>query len=394
MFLERAVNSFGLVQNMRSQAFAVAQDVRLARYIDICIVRLLLSDGDARSTFETRPLFSTTGCVDHPARAFGGSRGVARIVEYQRTGIMAGMPNLTHALALLRLWRSKVRKILRPVLVALLNMWPVTVTAVLLVACFLLPGLASDQAVEAMLGYVWHSDSVQVLWTKFGVTVLSAVALSNIMRGLSHRLITRPRVPLIYRSWIGGIVGSLPLILLAVILTRLRNELAPAGGAFVAIAALLVSIYTIAVLRAALSSQKSAYASGAPIRYQKFKALLACLLPVLLLSAFAFSSRDRTFGLPVSLISISQALGPVNFLLLACRFWAITTSWLVLFARRTKVPIIGLLVALGACLTALNVNNDHEIRRSDHFTPSIELIAHSVCGLLPGPTAPTSMFIR
>ncbi|CAN7511314.1 patatin-like phospholipase family protein [Mesorhizobium caraganae] len=283
------------------------------------------------------------------------------------------MPKATYAFARLRLWRWRVRRALQPIPIALLSMWPVTITAILLLACFLFPGTASDQVVEAILGYVRHSEAVDIQWTKYAITLLSAAALSAILRRQSAVLISRSTVPLSYRVWISGIVGSLPLILLAVLLVCLRDELAPASYGLLALLSVLIIAYLLSARRAALDSRLSAHSSTTRRGHRLPTVLLAYLLPILLLSAFAASTRDETFGLPISMISISQALGPLNILLLACCFWTIFTSWLVRFARRTRLPAVGFLVVLAVGLIALNVNDNHQIRRIDHFTPSIEL---------------------
>jgi hypothetical protein len=95
-------------------------------------------------------------------------------------------------------------------------------------------------------------------------------------------------------------------------------------------------------------------------------------LSVLLL-AFALSTRDSTFGLPVSLIWVAQFLGPINIVLLSCCIWTAVVSDLVVFSRRTRVPAIVLLAILAIVLGTLDLNNNHVIRRSPTFNRSVEL---------------------
>ncbi|MDB5535538.1 MAG: hypothetical protein JWQ65_413 [Devosia sp.] len=271
----------------------------------------------------------------------------------------------------LRLWRWCLARSLRPLGFALLRMWPVTLTALLLLGGLLLPGPASDQVVEAMIGYVRQGTSNEVQWIKFAVTVLSAISLSVVLRRQSVRLVAPPLVPLAYRSWLSGILGLLPLLLLVIVMARLKDDLAPAGDAFLWIAIVLVIAYGVVVMLAYRRVSTGPERLESP--RQRLKAAIAVVLPALLLSAFAFSTRDTTLGIPISLIDVAQALGPISLFFLACCFWTMVTAWLVRLARRTRLPMIGGFVGIGVLLIVLNINDNHLIRRSDRFTPSVSL---------------------
>lgn len=76
-------------------------------------------------------------------------------------------------LALIRLRRRRIEKTLEYAVYLISPLWaawPVTIVIALLTLCFLIPGFASDQTTEAILGYIDFAKLDLVIWSKYLIT--------------------------------------------------------------------------------------------------------------------------------------------------------------------------------------------------------------------------------
>jgi hypothetical protein len=212
---------------------------------------------------------------------------------------------------------SVVRHCIGQFSAALLVMWPVTLTLIMLTFCFAIPGLASDQNVEVMLGYLRVGGDAGIVWTRYLVTLCATIALSSILRTWSKRLLAA-RVPPLLAGGLSMVAGIVPLFIVALAFVQLAST----SMYFVCMAIGLVVIYLMQIRYRILSRWLRA-----PKFFLGLNATLLCWLCLfVVLVAFGFSDRDSTLGLPVSLISISQALGPINLVLLSFCIWATVVS--------------------------------------------------------------------
>jgi hypothetical protein len=286
----------------------------------------------------------------------------------------AGLPRHRRFLARVRLCRRRVDKRLVFVLYlisALWKMWPVSIVIAILTFCFFLPGLASNQTVEAMLRYVKFGDAVEIVWLRYLITLCSTIALGAVLRNCSKHLLTTgsPALPASYSFWLGLLSGYFPLAAIALGFFTLNQDLPALSNPFALMAVGLLVIHLLQDRFKLLTrwfhpvslswrSGKSPF-SGAAISW---------LLLAAVVIAFATSERDRTLFLPFSLISASQVLGPINVILLTCCLWTAILTSLVITSRKTRIPLLGILTIVVIVTNFYGLNDNHVIRRSQQAT--------------------------
>jgi Patatin-like phospholipase len=257
------------------------------------------------------------------------------------------------------------------------KMWPVSLTVATLAFCFLIPGLANDQVTEALFSYVKYGDRIEISWARYALSLCSAAALSVVLRTNSHNLLRtggRPLSPR-YGRFLSIISGAAPLLLIAFAFVRLHGQLAPLSDPFIGLAAGLVAVYLAQTRFEILTRWLPHLSPVSGVIGTVLQARVAAWSALAFISmAYLFSTRDASFGLPFSLISVAQSLGPVNIFLLSCCIWTSIVSDIVILARRARIwPVAALAVAvLVFAFGWLDLNDNHSIRRSPEFTPSRE----------------------
>jgi hypothetical protein len=215
-------------------------------------------------------------------------------------------------LARVRLRRRRVDKRLVSVfylISAFWKMWPVSIVIAILMFCFLLPGLASNQTVEAMLRYVKFGDTVEIVWLRYFITLCSTIALGAVLRNCSKQLLTTgsPALPASYSFWLGLLSGYFPLAAIALGFFTLNKDLPAPSNPFALMAVGLLVIHLLQdrfkLLTRWFHPVSRSWRAGEP---PYSGATISWLLLAAVLIAFATSERDRTLFLPFSLISASQ----------------------------------------------------------------------------------------
>src|ERR1700730_162615 len=277
-------------------------------------------------------------------------------------------------LARVRFCRRRVDKRLVSVayvISALWKMWPVSIVIAILTFCFFLPGLASNQTVEAMLRYVKFGDAIEIVWLRYIITLCLTIALGAVLRNSSRQLLTTgsPALPPSYSFWLGLLSGYFPLAAIALGFFTLSKDSPAFSDPFALMAVGLLVIHLLQdrfqlltrwfhPLSRSRRSGKSPF-SGTTTSW---------LLLAAVLIAFATSERDRTLFVPLSLISASQALGPINVILLTCCLWTAILTSLVITSRKTRVPLLGILATVVIVTNVFGLSDNHVIRRSQELT--------------------------
>lgn len=259
-------------------------------------------------------------------------------------------------------------------------MWPVSIVIALLMFCFFVPGLASDQTVEAMLGYVNFGATTEIVWIRYVITIGSTILLGAVLRSCSRRLlsIAGPNVPPSLSLWLSRFSGYFPLAAIALGFFSTRRELTVANPFGLMTTGLLIvhllqdrfQLLTRWFLRS-----KEASTRGSKPRFGSAGWFILFAVVAIL---SAFSERDSTALLPFSLIRFSQTLGPVNILLLACCLWTEIATALVITSRRTRIPLVGAVAAIVVITNVFALNDNHLIRstretnRTDDIQPAFE----------------------
>ena len=254
---------------------------------------------------------------------------------------------------------------------ALWKMWPVSIVISVLTFCFFLPGLASNQTVEALLRYVKFGDAIEIVWLRYFITLCSTIALGAVLRNSSRQLLTTgsPALPTVYPIWLGLFSGYFPLAAIALGLFTLNRDSPPLSNPFALMAVGLLVIHFLQdrfkILTRWFHPLSRAWRFGnAPHSCPTVSWLL--LAAVLIL--FATSERDTTLFLPFSLVYTSQVLGPINVILLACCLWTAILTSLVVTSRKTRIPILGILAIVVIITNVFGLNDNHAIRRSEEAT--------------------------
>ncbi|OKO72127.1 hypothetical protein [Bradyrhizobium sp. NAS96.2] len=246
-------------------------------------------------------------------------------------------------------------------------MWPVTIVIALLTLCFLVPGLASIQTVEALLGYVRFGAAVEIVWIRYIITLGSTILLGAVLRSCSRRLLSigGQSVPPSLAIWLSRSSGYLPLAAIAFGFFSLRGELSVANPFGVMAAGLLIvyllqdrfQLLTRWFLRPNKVGSRGSKSNFGTVGWFTTFVLVALL--------FAFSERDATALLPFSLIQVSQTLGPINILFLACCLWTEIATSLVILSRKTRIPLVGAVACVAIITNVFALNDNHPIRRND-----------------------------
>jgi hypothetical protein len=256
-------------------------------------------------------------------------------------------------------------------------MWPVSLAVATLVFCFLIPGLANDQVIEALFSYIRYGDRIEISWARYALSLCSAAALSLVLRTNSRNLLHtagRP-VPPRYGRFLSIVSGAAPLLLIAWAFVRLHGQLSPLSDPFIGLAAGLVAVYLAQTRLGILTRWIPAVFPVSRFVCAALRARASAWIALAFIAmAFLLSTRDATFGLPFSLISVAQSLGPVNIFLLSCCIWTSIVSDIVILARRAHIRPVAALAFFALALTFgwLDLNDNHSIRRSPEFTPSQE----------------------
>lgn len=218
-----------------------------------------------------------------------------------------------------------------------------------------------------MLGYVKFAAAVEIVWIRYVITLGSTILLGAVLRSCSRRLLSigGRSVPPPLAIWLSRFSGYFPLAAIAFGFFSLRSELSVANP-FGLMAAGLLIIYLLQqrfrILTRWFLRPKGTSARGmAP--YFGSGWWFAVFVSVAVL--FAFSERDSTALLPFSLIQVSQTLGPINVLLLACCLWTEIATSLVILSRKTRIPLVGAVACVVIITNVLALNDNHPIRRSE-----------------------------
>jgi hypothetical protein len=256
-------------------------------------------------------------------------------------------------------------------------MWPVTIVIALLTFCIFGPSLASDQTAEAMLGYVKFGSAVEIVWSRYLITLGSTIVLGVVLRNCSRQLLSigARSIPTPFALGLSRFSGFFPLAAIILAFFSIRNDLAPAANAFTFMSAGLLIVYLLQnrfkiLTRWSWFTRAKHTGSKATKSHLGARRWLAGVALVTVL--FAFSERDTTALLPFSMIDVSQMLGPINVLLLSCCLWTIIATSLVITSRRTRIPLVGAVVGMVIFTNVYALNDNHPIRSSEEISRTVE----------------------
>jgi hypothetical protein len=255
------------------------------------------------------------------------------------------------------------------------KMWPVTIVIALLTFCFFGPSLASNQTAEALLGYVKFGSAVEIVWSRYLITLGSTILLGAILRSCSRQLLSigASNVPKPFALGLSRFSGYFPLAAIILAFFSIGNDLTPAANAFGFMSAGLLIVYLLQdrfkVLTRWFPRAKKACAKGTRSHFGTSR-LLTVFALVTVLSAF--SDRDTTALLPFSLIDVSRMFGPINILLLACCLWTVIATSLVIASRTTRIPLVGAVAGLVIFTNVFALNDNHPIRSSQQINRTAE----------------------
>jgi hypothetical protein len=251
------------------------------------------------------------------------------------------------------------------------KMWPVSIVIAILTFCFFLPGLASNQTIEALLRYVKFGDAIEIVWLRYFITLCSTIALGAVLRNCSRQLLTTgsPALPTAYPFWLSLISGYFPLAAISLGLFTLNSDSLALSNPFALMAAGLLVIHLLQdrfkILTRWFHPLSRSWRSG---NSSYSGTIVSWLLLAAVLIMFATSERDTTLFLPFSLVYASQVLGPINVILLTCCLWTAIITSLVVTSRRTRIPILGILATIVIVTNVSGLNDNHVIRRSQEAT--------------------------
>jgi predicted acylesterase/phospholipase RssA len=300
-----------------------------------------------------------------------------KLITSLDSGLGIGVPDMASEkfLAWVRLTRIRFDLKARPVfdvLVALRTIWPVSLAVMGIMFCFVLPGLASEQFSEAMLAYISVGTVVHVIWSRYLLTLYVAATLGVVLVWSADRLLdsrTTALAPTTRRS-LTVIIGSIPTLAVAFGFFSLQGDMS-------------VQRYPNALMAAGLILTRPIYTRlgnlgrfifvEAPLTNwlsSPFARAFLWALPVIVLVSFILLESDKPLLLQYSTVVVSQALGPINIIILSFAAWTAALSSVILLSRKTRIPIIAACVILIVANNAFDLNDNHPIRRVGRTEPA------------------------
>ncbi|MBY5645535.1 patatin-like phospholipase family protein [Rhizobium leguminosarum] len=260
----------------------------------------------------------------------------------------------------------------------LYRMWPVTFAWIVLLLCFLLPGLANSQAFEAMFEYARSGAQIGIVWLRLLTSAVLVFALGAIMAASAGDLLDSepatnarsPRALLV----IAALCRWLPTLAMAVAFYQMQatvdGKFYPYGA--MALALILLRVGFSIVLQFALKSEQIRAICLIVARHGSAFVIGGVALAILF---FGSPGRDRWMGIPLSSTAVAQALGPVNILILFLTAFIALTTMLVRLGRRLHLPLVWLLVVAALIVSRYDLNDNHMVRRTGAPTskaPTVE----------------------
>lgn len=235
----------------------------------------------------------------------------------------------------------------------LAHAWPVTLACLILVAALAGPGLASDQAREALASHAASEGTSLARAARLGIPLIASLLLACSLPGWVA--LTSPRSPQrAVMQYMAFVAPGLALFIASVVLA------ADQGSAGLATLAILTAGTTGGLL---MSGRFRERIIAAEPRSGRTWAIVAMLV---------LTTATLLFGLgEMASVRISRFLGPVSLTLLFVFVLVAILSSLVRAGRRWNLPLIpGLLIA-AFVFSYFNLNDNHSIRgRSDNFRVS------------------------
>ncbi len=224
-------------------------------------------------------------------------------------------------------------------------MWPVSLVCLAVGLCLLLPGLASSQTVEAMLEYAGASDQPSIQWARLLVTSLVTFYLGNVLAVTAERLLDKDsaRPTFSHRSIrvTSRCCRWFPTLAVATAFYWMQRGNSDWLYPYRLMASILCAAH---IFYGHLFCRLGATRFVARVRAALGRWLLPGYATRLLFGAalvvlFAAPDKDRWLFLPISAIWVSQALGPVNIMMLFLAMFAELAAALIVTGRFLKVPV-------------------------------------------------------
>jgi hypothetical protein len=237
--------------------------------------------------------------------------------------------------------------------------WPVSIVWVILSLCFVLPGLASRQTSEALLGYARGGDAPGVVWLTFLLTSLIATALGAVLAHWSGELLKS-------RGMVSAFSGWFPIVAVALAFWGLPQEETEFFYPYrlMAVGVLVAPLIYLRLWRKLIALVPQRWSRPPQILTSRGGGPAYVATALVLVMLFGSSDKDRSIGLPLSPIALAQTIGPVNILLLFLATFTSMASMLVMAGRFLRLPLAAFLFLLVVGFSWYDLNDNHRIRRS------------------------------
>lgn len=259
----------------------------------------------------------------------------------------------------------------------LARIWPVTFTWIVLLLCFLLPGLANSQALEAILEYARNDAQAGILWLRFLTTAVLAITLGAVMAASASELLNSripidelsPRAPLVITAlcrWVTTLVMAFAFYRVQ---SAIEGNFYPYGA--MALALIVTHAGFSIVNRRARQIQRLGTIYVIVAKHWNVLVILGVALAVLF---FGSPDKDRSWGVALSSIAVAQALGPINILVLFLIAFLALTTMLVCFGRKLHVPLVWFFLAAAFVVSRYDLNDNHMIRKTSEQADKVSSV--------------------
>lgn len=261
---------------------------------------------------------------------------------------------------------------LRQCLSVLCSMWPVTAAIILMLVCFLIPGLANSQTLEAMYQYADTRGTWGSLWPRVVVTGLLASALGSVLESSAQELLgprgpDRPSATVMLCTLVS--CRWFPNIAIAIAFYRMQST--AIAGPLYAHATITLALVVIALAYKILGHLLLMVPLMEIMRRiaAQYRHLLLFAAVAVAVFFFGSAERDTWAGMAISPIAVAQMLGPVNILVLFIGTFVAFTTMLTVAGRLLCLPLVTMLVATAILVSRYDLNDNHIVRQTNDRSP-------------------------